>query len=397
LNQFLNGLLFSTAWTIHTVFHIKNIHFGAFMVVFMGTLYELSIMLFEVPTGIVADLFSRRLSVAIGWFVVGIAFFIQGVWPVASVVIVAQIILGIGDTFVSGAHDAWVADEIPFSEPELSAGQAFFVGQRASFWGRMLGPVVALGLSLFSLPTVLVVTGIGFFVFAISAYVWMTERGFHRGDVERKFWATFREGWGMVRTYRLLLLVLVVSVFYGFASEGFDRLWNKIFLDAFALPRIGPFDDTFWWALFGILTQVGGMGLNLGITRILDMKSARSISSALLVLTGILILSILGFAITKSFVVAIGFYVVSRSIRRMVDPLLTTWTNLYAPSQTRATILSFSSQSHSLGEIAGGPIVGAIGQKVSAMMAVVTAALLLFPTLPVLFLARNYKTEEEAM
>ena len=83
------------------------------------------------------DLFSRRMSVCIGWFVVGIAFFIQGMFPVAAVVIAAQIILGIGDTFVSGAHDAWVADELKFSEPDMSAGQAFFLGQRASFWGRL--------------------------------------------------------------------------------------------------------------------------------------------------------------------------------------------------------------------------------------------------------------------
>jgi DHA3 family tetracycline resistance protein-like MFS transporter len=386
----LNGLLFSTAWTIHTVFHIKNIHFGAFMVVFMGTLYELSIMICEVPTGVIADLMSRRMSGCI----VGIAFFIQGMFPVAAVVIAAQIILGIGDTFVSGAHDAWVADEIPFTNPELSAGQAFFLGQRASFWGRMVGPVIALGLSLYNLPTVLVVTGLGFFIFAISARFWMTERGFHKGDQERKFWTTFREGWGVIRLYRLLFLVLLVSVFYGLASEGFDRLWNKIFLDTFAMPHVGPFDDTFWWALFGILTMIGGMVLNIGISKVLNMNSARSITSALLVLTGVLILSLLGFALTKSFVVAIGFYVISRSIRRMVDPLLTTWTNLYAPAKTRATILSFSAQSHSLGEIAGGPIVGAIGQKVSAMMAVVTAAFLLFPTLPVLFAARNHKVDE---
>lgn len=366
------------------------------MVVFMGTIYELSILLFEVPTGIVADLFSRRMSVVIGWFVVGIAFFIQGIWPVAAVVIAAQVILGIGDTFVSGAHDAWVADEIPFSEPDLSAGQAFMLGQRASFWGRMLGPVCALLLSLLGLPMVLTVTGIGFFVFAIGAGFWMTERGFHRGNQERKFWATFREGWGLVRLYRLLGLVLLVSVFYGFASEGFDRLWQKIFLDVYKLPRIGPFDDTIWWASFGILSQVGGMALNIGMSKVLDTRSARSITSALLWLTGTLILTLLGFALTKSFIVAIVFYIVSRSIRRMVDPLLTTWTNLYAPPQTRATILSFSSQSHSLGEISGGPIVGAIGQKVSAMMAVATAAMLLLPTLPVLFVARNHKPDESS-
>lgn len=366
------------------------------MVVFMGTLYELSILLFEVPTGIVADLFSRKLSVVIGWFVVGIAFFLQGAFPVAAVVIASQIILGIGDTFVSGAHDAWVADEIPFTDPGVSAGQAFFVGQRASFLGRILGPMLALGLSLYSLPMVLLVSGLGFFVFAIAAWFWMTERGFHRGDHERKFWTTFREGWSTVRLYRLLFLVLLVSVFYGFASEGFDRLWSKTFLDAFAMPHVGPFDDTFWWALFGILTQVGGMALNIGISRVLDMNSARSITTALLILTVVLIGSILGFALTHTFVIAVAFYVISRSIRRMVDPLLTTWTNLYAPPQTRATILSFSSQSHSLGEIAGGPIVGGIGQKLSAMSAVVTAALLLFPTLPVLFVARNHKVSDEA-
>ena len=272
----------------------------------------------------------------------------------------------------------------------LADGQAFFLGQRASFWGRMLGPVVALILSLYGLPLVLLVTGLGFFAFAISARFWMTERGFHKGDHERKFWATFREGWSVVRLYRLLFLVLLVSVFFGFASEGFDRLWNKIFLDTFALPKVGPFDDTFWWSLFGILTQAGGMGLNIGLSKVVDTTSTTSITRALIALTSVLIFSLLGFALTSSFALAIGFYVVSRSIRRMLDPLLTTWTNLYAPKKYRATILSFASQSHSLGEIGGGPVVGFIGQKVSATMAVVTAAFLLTPTLAVLFAAKKH-------
>ena len=107
----------------------------------------------------------------------------------------------------------------------------------------------------------------------------------------------------------------------------------------------------------------------------------------------VLIFSILGFAVTSSFVLASILYVVSRSIRRLLDPLLTTWTNLFAPPQTRATILSFSSQAHSFGEIGGGPVVGAIGQKLSAMSAVVTAAFLLMPTLPVLFTARKQSEE----
>lgn len=385
----MSGMLFATAWTVHTVFHIKNMHFGAFMVVLMGTIYELSIMLFEVPTGVIADVVSRKLSSSLGWFVTGIAFLMQGVFPLVPVVIAAQVVMGIGETLVSGAHDAWVADEIPHTDPGVTAGQAFVLGQDYAFWGRISGSWIALLASLGGLQLVLTLSGLGFFVFAVVTHFMMTERGFHRGNSERKFWATFRQGWSIVRTSQMLMLVLLVSVFYGFASEGFDRLWQKVLLDGYVLPKVGPFDDTFWWSVLGTASLLGGYAFNHVIKKRVDTSSARSITTALLVMTAVLIASLAGYALSTSLTVAVCLFVLSRALRRAMDPLLKTWTNLYATPEHRATILSFGSQAHSIGEIGGGPVVGTIGQYFTAAKAVMTAAFLLVPTLPVLFKARS--------
>jgi DHA3 family tetracycline resistance protein-like MFS transporter len=49
--------------------------------VLVGTVMELSIFVFEVPTGIVADTTSRRLSIVIGNVIMGVAFVVVGVFP----------------------------------------------------------------------------------------------------------------------------------------------------------------------------------------------------------------------------------------------------------------------------------------------------------------------------
>ena len=71
----------------------------------VGTVLEITCLLFEVPTGIVADLHSRRTSVLIGCAVVGIGLLLQAV-PLLVTVLAAQVVWGIGYTFTSGATQA---------------------------------------------------------------------------------------------------------------------------------------------------------------------------------------------------------------------------------------------------------------------------------------------------
>src|SRR5437867_10435105 len=99
-------------WVLAPVYFVKTVGMSPLQLVLVGTFMELTVFLFEVPTGIVADVFSRRLSVVIGMLVMGAAIVFVGSVPEPWAVIVGWSVWGFGYTFTSGAADAWLADEI---------------------------------------------------------------------------------------------------------------------------------------------------------------------------------------------------------------------------------------------------------------------------------------------
>ena len=70
----VDGVLFRTITVIFSVFLILRIGLDPFQLVLMGTILEGTYLLFEVPTGIVADTVGRRASVIIGYAGSGAAF-----------------------------------------------------------------------------------------------------------------------------------------------------------------------------------------------------------------------------------------------------------------------------------------------------------------------------------
>src|SRR2546423_4336143 len=99
-------------WVLAPVYFVKTVGMSPLQLVLVGTFMELTIFVFEVPTGIVADVYSRRLSTLIGFFVMGLAIVFVGLVPQAWAVILGWAVWGFGYTFTSGATDAWLADEI---------------------------------------------------------------------------------------------------------------------------------------------------------------------------------------------------------------------------------------------------------------------------------------------
>ena len=80
--------------------------------VLVGTTLEISAFVFEIPTGVVADAYSRRLSIIIGYLLMGVGFLVEGLFPAFLPILLAQVIWGLGYTFTSGATQAWISDEI---------------------------------------------------------------------------------------------------------------------------------------------------------------------------------------------------------------------------------------------------------------------------------------------
>src|ERR687892_1906129 len=100
------------AFTVAAVFFVVELGMSPLELVLVGTTMELAIFLFEVPTGIVADVYSRRLSVVVGTAVMGMAYVLVAASSSAAGVFAAYGLWGVGYTFTSGARDAWLADEV---------------------------------------------------------------------------------------------------------------------------------------------------------------------------------------------------------------------------------------------------------------------------------------------
>ena len=99
----VSAFAYALCFTLNLVFQVEVIGLEPLQVVLVGTMLELSIFVFEVPTGIVADLHSRRLSAVIGFALVGVGFMLEGIIATFAAAMLAQLVWGIGYTFTSGA------------------------------------------------------------------------------------------------------------------------------------------------------------------------------------------------------------------------------------------------------------------------------------------------------
>ena len=137
LFRFVCSLAVSMSTVLSIVYHLEVVQLDAFQLVLVGTVLETSCFLFEIPTGVVADLYSRRRSVLIGMFLYGLGFLMEGALPWFAPVLLAQVVWGCGDTFITGALEAWIASE----EEDKPIDKVFLRGSQMGQIGGVLGVV----------------------------------------------------------------------------------------------------------------------------------------------------------------------------------------------------------------------------------------------------------------
>mgnify|MGYP006285799433 CR=1 FL=1 len=392
--QVSSSLLFSLIFTVNMVYHVTVVGLSPLQLVLVGTILEATVFLFEVPTGVLADVKSRRLSVIIGYVIIGAGFIIEGSVPAFWSVALAQVVWGFGYTFTSGATQAWVVDEVG----EKRAGEAFLRGAQAGQVGNLVAiPIsIALGTVFPALP-ILIAGGL---MVALAAFLalTMTEEGFTPAPrVDRSFWGpmvkTVEDARRLVGRQPLLLTVLGIGWFYGLYSEGLDRLWTPHLLENFSAPLVEGLDPVIWLgALRGILLIICLIATEVARRRV-DVSRSAPLARALMGNAGGIVLALASFGLARSFWLALILYGAVGTLRSVRQPLHAAWFNQRIDDpQVRATMFSVSGQVDAIGQIAGGPAVGAIGNR-SMRAALVTSALLLTPVLP-LYAAAIRRDEE---
>ena len=379
----VEAFAFGLGWTVAPVFFIRELDFSPLELVLAGTALEVAYFLFEIPTGVVADTYGRRISAILGLLGLGIGFVVTGFAGGVGVVLAAAAFMGFTWTFKSGAEDAWITDEVG---PE-QVGRSFQLGAQAARIGALLGIGAAVVLALIDLRLPIVAGGVVLVAFAAVLALVMPETNFRsarREDLSAlaSMAGTAREGGGLIRRQPILLLIVGISFCLGVSDEGFDRLWEAQFLVEVGVPGFAGLDQVVW---FGVLAA-GATLLSLLVAqplvrRFAAMGPAR-MARSLFVFDALRIVGLLAFALAGSFGVALAAFWGARLARSLAAPVHSTWLNAnVADSRVRATVLSMTNVFESAGEWGGGPALGGIGNVFGIRAAIAGSAAALVPAL----------------
>lgn len=394
--EFAIGMCTGMVFVTNSLYEVTIAGLTPLQLVLVGTTLEISAFTFEVPTGIVADVYSRRLSLIIGYMLMGAGFLIEGFFPTFRLIVLAQVVWGLGYTFTSGAKQAWITDEVG----EEKANKLFLRTARlgAYAWLFALAASLLTGANHAAFP--IRIGALGVLLTGIVLALIMPETGFHPTPQEDRntwqhMWHIFKQGVSAVRVQPRLINIVFIGLCFGLYSEGFDRLSVKLLLENFHVPVLFGSNQL----PFFVLLEAIGAVLSIFVVRFveqrLDTSSPLAIGRAMLLVTGLITISMLSFALAPVLAAAVIFMTTVGLLRGVSGPLQMAWINQKLDSRVRATIHSMFGQVDAIGQTVGGPIIGLIANMVSVRLAVSLSSLLLSPAL--FFIGRANSQSREDM
>jgi DHA3 family tetracycline resistance protein-like MFS transporter len=379
--QFLSRM---PTWVVMSVYLVQELRLSPLQLVLMGTAMEASVFLFEIPTGVVADTYSRRLSLVIGNLGMGIAWLFVGLVSAPWLIIALWAFWGFAYTFTSGAEQAWITDEVGVDRVR----SVFLRGARFGQAGAVVGLPLQVAVGTVSLRAGVILGGAITIACGLACILVMPETGFVRRPREERAPAfaelrtTAVRGGRFARGQRIIMLLIGVEVFMGTSSEAFDRLKEAHFLRDVGLPAVGSLDPVVWFGIFWLAGMVLNIAAIGSLIRRVEHGGREVVARFLFGFTILELGAMLVFALTGSTWAAIGGLLGVFFARNMQGPLYDTWlSEQITDSSVRATVFSLTGQANAIGQAGGGPVLGAIGNVWGIRAALTTGALAIGPAL----------------
>lgn len=357
----------------YVVYYVRTAGLGPLELVLVGTALEASYFVCNIPTGAFADTYGRRLAIVLGVAIIGLGWLIQGLIPIFGLILLAEGVRGVGEAFMEGATDAWIADEVGDAALPALFARASQVRQLTYLVG--LAGSVALATISYAAPIIAGAAVSG--LVAIGLAFLLREPAFAR-PTDRRSWrgltATTRESGSLVRRRPFLLTLFATAALVGAASEGFDRLADPHVLTL--LPA--SLDPVMAFAVIDVIATVVGIGMG-EIARRTAHVAVPVLGPVLSVAEACRIVAVIVFALASGFPLAIVARLSKNAVESVTRPLYHAWLTANIEPRVRATVLSMHSLCNAGGQIAGGPIIGAVGSLVSIPAALVSGTVFLLP------------------
>lgn len=390
-----NTLAASFIWGINTLFlldaGLSNLEAFA-----ANAFFSLGYVIFEIPTGIIADTFGRRLSYLLGALTLAVSTALYLLmwemhgpfwgWAVSS------ILLGLGFTFFSGALEAWLVDGLKATNFKGSLDSVFakgqIVGGAAMLTGSIAGGVIA---QLTNLGVPYVLRSLILILNFATAFFLMKDLGFNPrrmgqpvAEMKIIFLNSIDNGLKNPPVRWLMLAAPFVTGVSFYVFYALQPFLLELYGDSKAYTIAGLV------AAIAATAQIAGGVFAPHIKKLFQRRTSALFLGTLF--TGVILILV---SFVNSFLPALLLIFIWGLIFAALSPIRQAFINGIIPSQQRATVLSFDSMMGSSGGIVIQPMLGKAADIWGYSTSYLISSFFQFAALPFVFLARREKAASD--
>lgn len=330
----------------------------------LQAVFSFSIFLLEVPTGAVADRFSRKISLFLGFvfIIIGIITYILG--HSFLVFCLAEFLFSVGFSFKSGADSALLYDSLLELGQESDFNKIYGQGQSNVFYVQAIGSIIASLIYTIHPDLPFLLSSIFMICAGITALSFKEVRIKEEDEESLKYFQLIYRSARFILNHRKILGVTIFAmVFYVLFRNAF--WYYTPFFKAIDLPV----------ALYGLLFFIFNIVAAFFSKRV-DWFIQKTNRKTLIALNVLLMLSFLGLSLLKT-PFGVIFILLQQICRGLYKPILNKYVNKHTPSKNRATVLSFISLITNLSVSISLPLAGLLIDNTNVFIAYGTLFIIL--------------------
>lgn len=385
----LYTLAAAAIWGVNTLF-LLDAGLSFFEVFVANAAFSAGMVVFEVPTGVVADTLGRRMSFLLAVLVLGATTLLYVALAEMEAGVVAfavvSVFMGLGFSFYSGAMEAWLVDALAVTGHRGLLDRVFARGQQVTGLAMLVGTIGGGLLGQVDLSLPYVVRAVLLVVVFAVAYALMHDLGFTPrrvtvaelpGEIASNARAGAEFGWRQ-RPLRLLMLVAFL--------EGGFLMWAFYASQPYLLELLDS--DAVW--VVGLVAAGVALATIAGneVVDIVSRYCARR-TTLLLVAGTIQTAAAIVLGIAGSFWIALGALLAMMFGYGLMTPVRQAYFHQLVPSEQRATVVSFDSMISNVGGVGGQVGLGALGEARSVGTAFVAGGVATAFALPLIARVRS--------
>lgn len=319
--------------------------------------YFISILILEIPTGVIADVFGRKISITLGFVFNAIAGCVIISATRLELFILAEILFALGETLLSGAMEAWMVESIEAQvdstdDIEIIFSHAGMIRQIAGMLCGIIGAIVAT--YSYSIPWVI---GILMSLLTVAFSIFFIQEPHNQ-----------RNAIEFTNPFKSMKTIAKDSFYYSFKDTGIILFFIIAILinfsnsagNSFQQPRlVGLFQDRVW--IMGVIKFLYSISMIIGAWFVAYLCKKKIKHLVIIFITGIIlgVFQILS-GVFNTFAPVLCTFLIYEIGRGMYGPIAQIYLNARIPSDKRATILSFSSSVSQVGMVIGLILTGVI-------------------------------------